>query len=206
MVEVVDALDVRPRGRSDLAATPGPGVDELGEALVQRLCRCIDDRDIDAVRLLRASYGLVVQERDDGLAECHALDREQAVPAGVQLVDDDVRVAVAGERLVVTQPFDDAELHVQPGAGLDDVVGPLAATRRRRVDDDRAAPARRSGRRDRGEVDARRDHRGVRHPADRVVAADDLGVRLRSVRELLARLAADVRAEVVHHRALPEGA
>ena len=40
------------------------------------------------------------------------------------------------------------------------------------------------------------------HPPDRVEAPDDLGPRLLAVGELLRRLAADVRAEVVHHRFL----
>ena len=44
------------------------------------------------------------------------------------------------------------------------------------------------------------------HPADRVEAADDLGAGLLPVRELLGRLAADVRAEVVHDRALAKRA
>ena len=44
---------------------------------------------------------LVVEERDDRLAERHRLDREDPVPAGVQLVDDDVSAAVALARLVV---------------------------------------------------------------------------------------------------------
>ncbi len=56
-------------------------------------------------------------------------------------------------------------------------------------------------RRDRGEVDARRDHGRVGHPAEGVVASDDPGARLPPRGELLGRLAADVRAEVLHHRA-----
>ena len=58
----------------------------------------------------------------------------------------------------------------------------------------------------RGHVDPRRDHHRLRHPADRVVAADDLGVGLLPVRQLLRRLAADVRAEIVEDRPLPERA
>ncbi len=143
-VEVVDALDVRARGalRSRRGAA-GPS----------RRARASRSRSVslvaltigtgDAVRLLRASHGLVVQECDDGLAERHALDREQAVPAGVQLVDDDVGVAVAGERLVVAEPFDDPELDVEALARRDDVLGALPAAGRRRVDDHGAASARR---------------------------------------------------------------
>ncbi len=50
-----------------------------------------------------------------------------------------------------------------------------------------------------------RDELGLGDPADRVVRAHDLCARLLSERELLRRLPADVGAEVVHHRLLPEG-
>ena len=46
----------------------------------------------------------------------------------------------------------------------------------------------------------------LRHPADRVVAADDLGAGLLPEGEVLGGLPADVGAEVVHHRRLPERA
>ena len=174
---------------------------------MQRLVRRVDDRHRDAVRVLRAADGLVVQEGHDRLAERHALDREQAVPAGVQLVDDDVGVAV--------------QARAPPRDG-----GPRRCGARRRGPRTRAARGRcpsvvartARGRRraaggrtaatgvDRGEVDARGDHGRLGHPADRVVAADDLGARLLPVGELLGRLPADVRAEVVHHRALAERA
>ena len=72
-----------------------------------------------------AADGIVVEERDDRLAERHALDREEAVPAGVELVDDDVCVAIALERLVVVQPFDDLEVGVEPLDGRDHLLGPL---------------------------------------------------------------------------------
>ena len=78
-----------------------------------------------------------MQERDDGLAEREALDREDAVPAGVQLVDDDVGLAVELEGLVVREPFDEPEVGIQPVDRGDDVLGALAAARRRRVDDQR---------------------------------------------------------------------
>ena len=59
--------------------------------------------DIVVDQLNAGWYGLFVQEGDDGLAQRHRLDREQSVPAGVQLVDDDVRILVAATRLVVVQ-------------------------------------------------------------------------------------------------------
>jgi hypothetical protein len=55
-----------------------------------------------------------VEERHHRFAERHALDGEQAVPAGVQLVDHDVRLAVALERLVVVEPFFEQEIGVEP--------------------------------------------------------------------------------------------
>ncbi len=57
-----------------------------------------------------------MEKGDDRFAERHRLDREEAVPAGVQLVDDDVGGAVALERLVVVQPFDELEVGVEPVA------------------------------------------------------------------------------------------
>ena len=104
------------------------------------------------------------------------------------------------------EALDDAELDIEPLAGLEHVVGALAAPRRWCVDDDGAAPFRRRSGADRGEIDARRDHCRLRHPTDRVVAPDDLGTGLLPVRELGGGLASDVGAEVVHHRPLAERA
>ena len=67
-----------------------------------------------------------MEERDDRLAERHALDREEPVPAGMELVDDDVRVPVALERLGVVEALDDLEVDVEPGARLDHAGGSLA--------------------------------------------------------------------------------
>ncbi len=92
---------------------------------------------LDPVGLLGAAHRLVVEERDDRLAERHALDREEAVPAGVELVDDDVRVAVALERLGVMEALDDLEIGVEPLAGSDHEVGALPLPGGRRVDDQR---------------------------------------------------------------------
>ena len=97
-------LDVGARRLADLVPARGADRDELLEPLLERPGGRVDDRHGDAVRLLGAPDGLVVQERDDGLPERHALDREEAVPARVELVDDDVRVAVVLERLVVAEP------------------------------------------------------------------------------------------------------
>ena len=84
---------------------------------------------------LRPLDGLVVQERHDRLPERHALDREQPVPAGVQLVDDDVGLAIALERLVVVEALDEDEVGVEALAGREHVLGPLAPARRGRVQD-----------------------------------------------------------------------
>ena len=66
------------------------------------------------------------------------------------------------------------------------------------MEDDRSCPVARRCRLDAGDVDPGRDHLRLRHPAGRVVAADDLGAGLLPVRELHGGLAADVGAEVVH--------
>ena len=99
----------------------------------------------DAERLLGPRDRLVVQEGDDGLAERHALDREQPVPARVELVDDDVGLAVALERLVVVQALDEDEVDVEALAGRDHVLGALAAPRGGRVEDRPGARGRDGG-------------------------------------------------------------
>ena len=196
------ALDVRARGDAEL--TPAGGVGhERPQRLSQSLRRGGDDRDARPEGFLGAAYRLVVQEGDDRLPERHRFDREQPVPARVQLVDDDVRGAVALERLVVVEAFDELQIGVEPFHRGDHVLASLPPARRRRVDDQRTLAFGRRCRLDRGQVDPGRDHLGLRYPADRVVAADDLGVRLLPECELRGRLAADVRAEVVHDRLLP---
>src|ERR687888_470095 len=91
-----------------------------------------------APRRRRSADCLVVEEREDGLPERHRLDREEAVPAGVQLVDDDVRALVAAAGLVVGQALDDVEVEAELAAGGDDVLRPLTRAARGRVDDARA--------------------------------------------------------------------
>src|SRR5581483_1005707 len=131
----VDALDVRPARGADPTAL-GRRLDERTENVGERLLRRLDDRDVDSERLPRALDRLVVEERDDGLAERHRLDGEEPVPAGVQLVDDDVRALVALASLVVMEALDDLELDRELLAGGDHVLGPLALAVGRRVEDD----------------------------------------------------------------------
>ena len=94
-----------------------------------------------------------MQERDDGLPERHRLDREEPVPARVQLVDHDVGGAVALERLVVVEALDELEVGVEPFHGGDHVLAALAPAGGGRVDDQRPLPLGRRRGRDRGEVD-----------------------------------------------------
>src|SRR5262245_27201746 len=101
-LEVVDLLDVGPRLGAD-SPPLSRRRDEGLEGRTQRVLRRTDDRNTCVELALGPFDGLVVQERHDGLAERHALDREEPVPAGIQLVDDDVRFAVALERLVVVE-------------------------------------------------------------------------------------------------------
>ena len=198
-------LDVRAARRAD-APPLVRRLDQRAQRVGERVLRRGDDRHLDAERLLRAPHRLVVEERDDRLAERHRLDREHAVPAGVQLVDDDVGVAVALERLAMVEPFDDLELDVELLAGRDDVLRPFFRARRRRVQHDRALAVGRRRRLDRADVDPRGNDVRVRHPADRVVRADDTRARALRPGELRRRLAADVGAEEVHDRALAERA
>ena len=175
-----DAAPISPRPSA-------PELDELLEPLAQRVGRRVDDGHRDLVRLLGAPDRLLVEERHDGLAERHALDREQAVPAGVQLVDDDVGVAVQRERLLVVEPFDDPQVDVEARrtrGGRDRCPCAAARTGRGR----RRAALRPDG--GTGRIADRSTPGGIitasGHPADRVVAADDLRARLLPVRELVA--------------------
>ena len=104
-------------------------LDEGAEALDERVGGRVHDRDSGPEGRLGAGDRLVVEEGDDRLPERHALDREDAVPACVQLVDDDVRVAVALERLVVAQALDQDEVGVEASAGGDDVLRAFACAR-----------------------------------------------------------------------------
>ena len=114
---------------------------QLSDPIAERLFRDRDDRDLDAERALGLLDRLGPQVAQDRLAERHRLEREDPVPAGVQLVDHDVGALVPAARLVVAQALDDVELDVQALARLDDVLGALASAAGRRMQDDRAARA-----------------------------------------------------------------
>ena len=142
--------------------------------------------------------------RDDRLAECHRLEREDTVPAGPQLVDDDVRSPVACPGLFVWHAFDDVEFDVELVARVDHELGAFLLAIRRRVHDERPCAV---GWRDWGElaqIEPRWNDVCFGNPADRVVGAHDLGVRALAERELLTRLAANVRAEVVEDALLAQ--
>src|SRR6188472_1302216 len=135
-LEVVYLLDVRSRLGADPLALGRRG-DERLECRAERLLRRSHDGNARVELPLRTRDGLVVQERHDRLAERHALDREQPVPARVQLVDDDVGLAVALERLVVVESLDEEEVCVEARTRLDHVLRSLATARGGRVQDDR---------------------------------------------------------------------
>ena len=115
----------------------GPHLEQFLQAATERVLGRVEDRHVDPVRLPGARHCLLVQERDDRLAERHRLDREQPVPARVELIDDDVDVVEERECLGVVQVLDDAKLDVEALAGGDHVIGALALTRRRRMEHDR---------------------------------------------------------------------
>ena len=198
-------LDVR----AALGADPPPlgrRLDERAQGLDERVLVHVHDRDLQPERLLRPPDRLVVEERHDRLPERHRLDREHAVPALEDLVDDDVGPLVLLAGLVVVDALDDLQVDRQLRAGLDHVGGALLHAVRGRMDDQRPLAIRRRHGREAAEVDPDRDDVGLRHPARRVVGADDLGAGPLPVGELLRRLAADVGAEVVVERLLPERA
>ena len=157
----------------------------------------------DAERLLGLLHRFVPQVAQHRLPERHRLQREDPVPAGVELVDDDVRPFVVAPRLVVAEPFDDVEVDVQPFARLDHVLGALAAPRRRRVQNHRTRAILVRRGRVLAKIEPRRNDVRVRHPTKRVVGSDDPRVGPARVRELLRRAPADVRAEEVEHRLPP---
>jgi hypothetical protein len=200
----VHALDVVPARRPYAAPVLGI-LDQWLEVGGQRLGGGGDDGHRRPERILGAGDSLLVEKGHHRLAERHRLDGEQAVPAGVELVDDDVRRLVLTPGLVMMEALDDPELDRQPRAGGDHVLGALAPAAGRGVDDDGALAVGGWVRVVLAEVDARRDDLGVGHPANRVVRADDAGAGVPCPVELLRRLAADVGAEEVHHRALPLG-
>ena len=178
--------------------------DERAQRFDERFLRRGHDRHTDAEAGRAPVDDLGLQVGEHGLAERHRLEREDAVPARVQLVDDDVGPRVAGARLLVGHAFDDVEVDRQLLARLDHVAGALLLAVRRRVHDERPRVV---GRRDGCElaqVEPGRDDVRLGHPADRVEAADDLRVRAFAVRELLGRLAADVGAEVVEDALLAQ--
>ena len=98
-----------------------------------------------------------------------------AVPAGVQLVDDDVglaRTARAPRR--AGRPRRSSSSTGSRSHASITCSRPLRRARRRRVHHERPRPFGRRHRRERAQVDARRDHVRLRHPPERVVGADDL--------------------------------
>ena len=139
-----------------------------------------------------------MQERDHRLPERHRLDREQPVPPGVELVDNDVGGLVALAGLVVVEALDDLQIHRKLLACGDHVLGSLPAAARRGVDDYGTCALARRLRRVLAKVDPGRDDLGVGHPADRIVGADDPGTCVPGPGELCGWLAADVGAEEVH--------
>ena len=151
-----------------------------------------------------------VEMGDDRLAERHRLEREDAVPAGVELVDDDVGPRVALARLVVADALDDVE--VEPGAARRPRSRSGVPFFSRFEGAWTTSGLRVVGRRDRrelAEVEPGRDDARLGDPAERGVGADDLGACALAVRELARALAADVRAEVVEDALLaraPAGA
>ena len=129
-------LDVRARRLADPPALGGVGDERLQvRAQVSFVALTIGTRVPSSSRSARRPHRGGSHDR---LPERHALDREEPVPAGVELVDDDVGLAIALERLVVVEALDEDEVGVEPLARGEHVLGPLAAARRGRVQDHRS--------------------------------------------------------------------
>src|SRR5829696_5727143 len=202
LVGVVYPLDVAPGSGADPAPLLGRR-GELRDSFAEGLLRDQDDRHVGAECALGLLDGLGPEVAQNRLAESHRLDREDPVPAGIELVDDEVGAPVPAACLVVAQPFDDVELDVEALARFYQVLGALPTPAGRGVQDDRARALLRVRRVVLAQVQPGRDYLGVRDPAERVVRADDPGIRAAGVPELVRSLAADVGAEEVEHRLAP---
>src|SRR6266536_1752634 len=132
LVEVVDALDVG-------AALPAEAfaqlerLDQRSQLLHEVVLRRAYDRHLHAEGLLGLCDGVRIEVRHDLLPVGHRLDREDAVPEVVHLVDDDVGALEPLDRLVVGHAVDDVEVDRQLLARFDDVAGPLLVWIRQRV-------------------------------------------------------------------------
>jgi hypothetical protein len=123
------------------------------------------------------------------------------VPVAQHLVDDDVRLLVALERLLVPDAVDDVEVDRELLAGFDHVLGALLLLVRRRVDDSDALALDRRDEVVRGEVDPGREHLGVvRDELQRRERAHDACIGLQAVHELVLRVLPDVGAQEVEER------
>jgi len=123
-----------------LKQAPAPAPEEKG-----RLEVVSKEPLADAERLLGAAHGLLVQERDDRLAERHRFDREDAVPAGIELVDD---LGLA-DKIVATRPAAKTESRLaeprRPGRATDNPISRTSSQAHRtpRSASRRPAPMRR---------------------------------------------------------------
>src|SRR5439155_14580329 len=125
----------------------------------------------------------------------HRLDREDPVPEVVHLVDDDVRPLEPLDRLVVRDPVYDVEVDGQLRARVDYMTRSLLLEVRRRVHHQRTLARDRAHGLVVAQIEAGWNYHRVGNPARRRVRADDPGVELLAVLELLRTLAADVVAE-----------
>ncbi len=179
-------------------------VHERPEHVHEIVLRRAHDRHLHAEVLLGLAHGVLVQRRDDRLAERHPLDGQDPVPVAEHLVDDDVGLLDALERLLVPHAVHDVEIDRKLLARVDHVLRALLVEVRGRMDD---ADAFALDGRDRvvaRQVDPRRqDLRVVGDEAKRGEGADDARVRFQPVHELLLRALADVGAQEVEERLAP---
>ena len=175
-VGVVDALDVGAARGADPPPLVGRRRRGARRTSAQRLLRRADERHLDAEAPPRCA-GRPPRAGTSRRRACRApsprsrTGRTSPRSAGRRRCP---RPRSARRASSCGRPSTSASSASRPARGRDHVLGALAPPARGRVQDHRPLVARRRPLRVLREVDPGRDDLGLRHPADRVVGADDL--------------------------------
>ena len=162
-VGVVESLDVLATRGRELGAVGCISLGEPADDVWQRPRVRAQHRQRGGHVGRNRSERLVGHVAHDGHALRHGLDRDPAVPADPELIDEQIRLGDASHRRDMTEPLDEVEFARDPvGPGRrdrgGDVVGTLDPPVRRGVGDLQMIPPRAGHRSDLPEVDV-----GVRH-------------------------------------------